>query len=134
MGHLRAILFSRRDLALAFLVFALAMKLIVPSGFMLSSGGKQLTVTLCSGVSGQSTTITIPTGPDHHGNGDEQNAQKDLCPYGALGHATLPGADPVLLAEAIAFILALVFAAIAPPALRRRPHVQPPLRGPPLTA
>jgi hypothetical protein len=110
------------------------MKLIVPSGFMLGTAGKHLTVTLCSGVSGQSTMITIPTGPDHHGNGDEQSAQKDVCPYGALGHASLPGIDPVLLADAIAFILALGFAAIAPPAFRRRTYVQPPLRGPPLTA
>jgi hypothetical protein len=134
MGHFRAILFSRRDLALAFLVFALAMKLIMPSGFMFNTVGKQLTVTLCSGVSGQSTTITIPTGPDHQDHGDEQAAQKDICPYGALGHATLGGADPVLLAEAIAFLIALGFAAVALPALRRRAYVQPPLRGPPLTA
>lgn len=134
MGHFRAILFSRRDLALAFLVFALAMKLIVPSGFMLNTVGKQLTVTLCSGVSGQSTTITIPTAPDHQGHGDKQAAQKDACPYGALGHATLGGTDPVLLAEAIAFLIALGFAAVALPALRRRTYLQPPLRGPPLTA
>ena len=57
-----------------------------------------------------------------------------VCPYTALGHASLAGADPALLATALAFILALAFAPLAPARLSRIPHIRPPLRGPPSQA
>ncbi len=48
--------------------------------------------------------------------------------------ASLAGADALLLAAALAFILALGFAPATAPRPRRAVWLRPPLRGPPLTA
>ena len=48
--------------------------------------------------------------------------------------ASLAGADAVLLAAALVFILTLGVAPAPPLRLARNPHLRPPLRGPPLLA
>lgn len=135
MNALRSALMMRRWLAPAIIALALAMKLLLPAGYMLSApGAKQLVVTLCSGIGQDSTTITIPLEADAKGDHGKGGQSSDSCPYGALGHAALGGADGLLLAIAIAFILALGFAPVVLPWLQRPTGLHPPLRGPPLTA
>lgn len=46
----------------------------------------------------------------------------------------MSGADPLLLALVVAFIVATVFRTVVPPAPRQFTRLRPPLRAPPATA
>lgn len=132
MAPLRALLHDHRRLAALLLALALCMKLLVPGGMMIGgSDSTVLTVTICADASGlqQTRQIVVP----HSGQDDGAKAAAD-CPYAGLGMPGLAGADPVLLALALAFILALGFAAARPAPTLRTSHVRPPLRGPPAFA
>lgn len=125
--------FFRRHRALAGLLIAavLCLKAVVPTGFMIGGDMRTITVQICRDASGgaASQQLTIPVKQDA---GDAHGKPaKGECPYAALSMASLSGADPVLLALALAFIVALGFAAprLAPP--RREYRLRPPLRGPP---
>lgn len=130
MHALRALLFDNRRLALGLVVLALLIKALIPSGYMLSDkAGHVLTVTICGDASGQTLTkqIEVP------GSGDHAKGETK-CVWGLLAMAALGGADVLLLAAALAFILALGFAARRSALPARRAHLRPPLRGPPVFA
>jgi hypothetical protein len=135
MGTLRAFLRDHRRLAGLLLVLAIAMKALVPAGFMVGQHATVLTVEICADTLGAKVTkqIVVPQQGGAHGNAQGDNA-KGSCPYGVLAMATLTGADAVLLAAALVFILALGF---APPRIVpacRIARALPPLRGPPAFA
>lgn len=136
MGALRTYLLGHRRIALALLALALLAKALVPAGFMLGTGEKLLTITICSDTTGQmvTKTLAVPLSGEHAPASDAQAKQDGACAFSALGHAALGGADLVLLAAALAFILALGFLPLAPPRLARIVHLRPPLRGPPAFA
>jgi hypothetical protein len=132
MGALRTFLLNHRGLAFAILLMTLCMKAIVPAGTMI--GAKTLTIEVCADASGQHQTrqISVPmTGKS--GDADTHKAAGS-CAYSALSLALLGGADPLLLALALAFIIALGFHRAPPRRLARTPHLRPPLRGPPSLA
>lgn len=133
MQALRALIHRRRLLAVLLVACALALKAAVPAGFMLGQQGKVLTIQICADASGGETTkeIVVPASGKH-----DETAEKAAqpCPYAGLGHATLAGADALLLALALVFIMALGFMPMPAAPLARRTHVQPPLRGPPAIA
>lgn len=131
---MRAFIRERTWLALWLVVAALAMKALVPGGYMLAAQGKVITVQLCDDTgSGHLTAqMVIPMKP-----GTSQGAAdhaKGACPYSSLSHASLGGADPVLLALALAFILLLGFLPLPARPPSRVAHLRPPLRGPPSLA
>jgi hypothetical protein len=133
MHSLRTFLRDHRQLAVLLVALALAMKALVPTGYMVGGDAKVLTIEICADASGGKTTkqIVVP----HSGKQDEAGkSSTTACPYAGLGMAALPGADAVLLALALAFILLLGFAPTrtAPP--RRIQEYLPPLRGPPALA
>lgn len=134
MDKIRQFFKTRPSVAVLLIVFALAMKMLVPAGYMLSPSSKYLTVLVCSGTNMDPVTIKVPRAPEAPGTGDHDSAAKDVCSFSALGHASLAAADPVLLTAAILFILALGFLPV--PLIRRAipTRLRPPLRGPPLTA
>ena len=136
MGTLRTFFRDHRNLALGLLLLTLCMKALVPGGFMLGSQGKMLTIEICGDASGVHQTKQISV-PSDGKSGHEQNDQgKDgsACPYSALSMASLAGADVLLLATALAFIMALGFVPIATRHLVRASYIRPPLRGPPALA
>jgi hypothetical protein len=136
MQALRALTHRHRLLALLLVVLALAVKAAVPAGYMLGQHSTVLTVEICADASGGTVTkqIVIPqSGVPTDGKSAHDKAPA-TCPYAALGFATLMGADAVLLATALAFILALGFATAPALPLRRRSFLRPPLRGPPALA
>jgi len=113
---------------------ALAIKALVPGGYMLGAGAKVLTVQLCvdAGSGHLTTKVAIPLKP-----GSDKGASdhaKSACPWSSLTHAALGGADTVLLALALSFILALGLLPLAPPRTARPAYLRPPLRGPPAFA
>ncbi|WP_067734330.1 DUF2946 family protein [Novosphingobium naphthalenivorans] len=119
---------------------ALLLKLAVPAGLMVGAGPRAITLEICHGVGGEAFAdpVTIPVkqadqdlsgkpGPDKPGS-DKPGGE---CPYAALSMVSLAGADAVLLALAMVFIIALGFAPIRFALPQRAPFLRPPLRGPP---
>lgn len=132
MHAVRALLLDNRRLAFSLVVLALLIKALIPSGYMLGDrAGHVLTVTICGDASGQSAIkrIAVPS----QGKGDHAKAEA-TCAWGLLAIAALGGADILLLAAALAFVLALGFAASRPALPVRRGQLRPPLRGPPAFA
>jgi hypothetical protein len=136
MAAFRAFLRDHRALALLLIAAALAMKALVPAGFMVGTQSRTITVEICADTLGAqlSKTIAIPFAGKGDGGAGEHGKTDSPCAFGALAMATLGGADAVLLAAGLAFILAVGFAAvrIAPAASPSR--LRPPLRAPPVQA
>lgn len=133
MKALRAISRRHRYFALALIVLALAMKFLVPSGFMLGGQTLHLTVQLCSEEThgAEQRTIAIPTsGSDEHDSGKSAKADGP-CPFSALSMSSLGAVDLVLAITALAFILVHAMAPVPLLRLRTAAHLRPPLRGPP---
>ena len=141
MRALRDSLRHHRMMAALILALALAMKAFVPTGFMIgaigtAATGATLTVQICDGQ-GQTTLkrIDLPGKPGHPSESETEHAKAAReCPFTGLSMAGLGASDPVLLALALAFILALGFLPVAPLRLAPRAYLTPPLRGPPLTS
>ena len=138
MHAIRAFFRCHRSLALALVLLALAMKALVPAGFMPAAPGKVLSVVMCDGQGAMQANATQAAKlalPDAGKSGESNPTAKSdsACPYGGL-NAALDGTDALLAAALLLFILALGFAPATIPALRRADHTQPPLRGPPAFA
>jgi hypothetical protein len=134
MSSLRA--FSHRyvQLTLVLVVLAMAVKALVPAGYMISPAGERfLTVTICADASGtpKQMRIAIPDSDDAGVDHSEMADKSQTCAFSGLGHAALGGADPVLLATALAFILLVGFASLYTPPAGDIRFLRPPLRGPP---
>lgn len=134
MSRFKALTRKHARLSLALVVFALAVKALLPAGFVVSATDERfLTVTICADASSAPKQMQIAIhGNDDIGGDQSKAADKDQpCAFSGLGHAALDGVDPVLLVAAIAFILLAGFAPLRPPALRDVAFLRPPLRGPP---
>lgn len=137
MTHLRASIREHRRLALALLVLAFFIKAAIPAGMMVSSTPDEvLTVTICTGSAGEVETIefAVPVNAEKDADHSSDTAKADHCAFASLGQTALGGADPILLAGAIAFILVLGLAPARAAPLARFRYVLPPLRGPPAAA
>lgn len=123
----------RRHSALAALILCvlLSVRLLMPSGYMLSSESKVLTVVICTGIAGEHETAQLVI-PQDKQKSRHDAGKNDPCPYSALSMAATVGADGALLGAALAFILALGFVPVVAPRLRRDTCLRPPLRGPPV--
>ena len=134
MSRVNALTRKHVRLWLALMLLALAVKALLPAGFMVSATGERfLTVTICADASGTPKQMQIAIqGKDDIGGDHSKAADKGQpCAFSGLGHAALGGFDPVLMAAAIAFVLLAGFAPLRPPALRDAAFLRPPLRGPP---
>jgi hypothetical protein len=129
--QLRSSIRRHRGLAACLIALALAMKALVPAGYMVGSTAHVLTIEICADSLGKHLTQTVlvpgESKPAEHAKTD------GTCNWGALGMAGLAGADLGLLALALAFILLLSTAPVRPVRERRSLHLRPPLRGPPAT-
>ena len=135
MRSLRAFTRDHRGLTAFLIALALAMKALVPAGYMLSESNAVLTVQICADAQGQHLTkqIAIPMSGKAAGGETKHGAAGGGCAFGSLAMA-LSGTDGILLALALVFVLVLGFAPGHPPRLRRIARSLPPLRGPPLSA
>lgn len=146
MTSLRRLLSDHRALALWLAALALAVRLLVPAGFMVGIVDGRPVLQLCSGYGPVAPPpMTMPMAHDgpvahdgHHRGGDHDrsgHAAADMpCPYAALAQAATTPVDPALLLLAIAFAMGLASRATPRPAVRDRARLRPPLRGPPLAA
>jgi hypothetical protein len=123
---MRALLRQHPRIAATIFAAALLLRLLVPAGFMPSLAGGQLTVSICTGYGAQQVQLAVPA--------REHGSVASPCAFADLSLPLLAGADPIQLAAALAFVLALaLLLAFALPA-RRLAHLRPPLRGPPTLA
>ncbi len=133
MTQLRALFLHHRTMAMMLVVLALCMKALVPTGYMVGQGGKTLTIEFCSDglTEVAAKQIVIPMNDDSHGSSGDHGQAKGDCDFSVLSMASLGGAQPDLLAEALAFILTTGFAPPVAPLLQSSFDLRPPLRGPP---
>lgn len=131
-------LLAQRHLAILLCVATLLLKVLVPTGHMIDSDHGRLAITICPGIERSSVTMRMPgvhgRMPDH-GNSKDHGKADVPCAFSGLTAPSLAGADPLLLATAISFIVRTVFrtATDTEPAGSRL-HLRPPLRGPPRNA
>ncbi|KUR78896.1 hypothetical protein AQZ50_07100 [Novosphingobium sp. Fuku2-ISO-50] len=137
MNRLRAFFLRNRGMAVAVIALALAMKALVPAGYMIGGEAHVLTVRICDGYAdsephfGQAVVLVAKGQVGKQGDAGKSLHDQQACPFSALGHAGLAGADPIQLALALAFILVLGVAGPAFPAPRPFSRLRPPLRAPP---
>lgn len=133
MSVLRLFLLRHPALALGLGLVALALKLAVPAGYMADSDGRRLlTIRVCEESSGSQALrqIAVPVSGEH-GAPPVRKQPGEACSFAGHGAAALAAADPLLLAAALAFALALDLAPVSAPAARTARYLRPPLRGPP---
>ena len=116
------------------------MKLLVPSGYMVSSDHGGIGLTLCSGMVPQaspSQAMAMPGMDDHAGSSttDDQPAKHGKaempCAFSSLTAHALESVDLVLRIAAIAFAMALARRYVRPLPRALTRYLRPPLRGPP---
>jgi hypothetical protein len=134
MVRLRVLVRPSVRLTLALLALALAVKALVPAGFMLAPGIERfLTVTICADASGvpRQMRIAVPAKDAPAGDHREAADKGEPCAFSGFGNAMFGGSEPLLLAAALAFILLVGFAPRPALPARDTPFLRPPLRGPP---
>lgn len=130
---LRRLIRRHRTLAALVCAAALALRLLVPAGYMVSGESGRIAVTLCPGmapVGAMPMMHHAMPGPDHQ-RSDMQGHANAPCAFAGLAVPTLGAVDPVLLAMVLAIVAALALLPVVPRRAGRVPHLRPPLRGPP---
>ncbi|WDF70949.1 DUF2946 family protein [Novosphingobium sp. KACC 22771] len=126
-------LLARRGLATLICCAVLALRLLVPSGYMVEAGGSSITISICNGVASAPMSVSLPLKHDGGTQDSPQHGEHLVpCPYGSLAHAALPAVDPIQLAQLLVFILAVAWLGLALPNHSAPTYIRPPLRGPPI--
>ncbi|WP_420822420.1 hypothetical protein [Sphingosinithalassobacter portus] len=108
------------------------LKIVIPTGFMPTMSNGQIVISICSGIGPTTMIMTIP-GLEHESEGDGHGSKAEQpCAFAGLSAPPLAAADPLLLAAAVLFVLALGMRPLVLPASKAPPYLRPPLRGPPL--
>lgn len=137
MTRWRSLIHQQRRLALLLVALAFSIKALVPAGYMVVPSAGKLVIAICTGQ-GAATVATDPGEDggdhgDHHGDHRDGNKADHPCAFAGLGSPALAGADPILLALAIAFVLVAAFAPVSGPRQAARRRLRPPLRAPPVS-
>lgn len=138
MPHIRSLFGLHPSLAAMIFFAALAMKLLVPAGYMISSASKTITVQLCTGMDEpQTATIEIPMDPASSDGSQHDNKSDDKakpCAFGGSGQPALSNVDPVQIVLALAFIILTGLRLEIFLGHSAKQRLRPPLRGPPILA
>lgn len=133
MASVRHLLIQHRALAIWLVTLTLFMKVLVPTGYMFGTAHGVVSVELCPAYDAPEPMV-MPGG-EHHSDKGEHGKPEMPCAFAGLATPSLSGADPLLLAVAIAFIVRTGFRiAVETEPVGSRLHVRPPLRGPPQNA
>lgn len=131
MRGLRQLLIRHARAAWLLVAVTLAMKLVVPVGFMPSMIGGRVAIVLCTGMGPQDMKMAMPGMAGHDRGGHAPSKPESPCLGAGIAAPVLSGADPIHLA--LAFAVAVVAAPLLaiPPPPRRRAYLRPRPRGPP---
>ena len=111
---------------------ALALRVLVPGGFMPAVDAGRIVVQLCNGVPDGPGTMTIAV-PGMKHRPDPATTATGKCAYADLAQAMTGRTDPILSAAAVAPVLSRALAHAPGPRPREAARLRPP-RGPPLAA
>ncbi len=131
MAPWRAFFLKHYRLALLLVAVALAMKAVVPTGFMVTPSNGTVMVSICSGQGQQMVAMELGAGVVDHGDHQDNKKADHPCAFSSLNMAGATGTDIALLALAIAYMLSLGFLPLAPRQQRAPARLRPPLRAPP---
>lgn len=129
MGTLRTFIGNQRAAIALLLACALALKLLVPAGYMPAPG--QWSIQLCTGEGVRTVLIDrngqrIPDGQPH------QASPAMPCAYAGVVAPLLSATPPALLVVAILFVLATGIRPASTPTRQRAIPPRPPGRAPPV--
>lgn len=135
---LRSAIRQRPWLAALLLCAALLLRVAVPAGFMPMQTDGGMRLMLCGGTAPLPPAVQahgMHAGMHHaapaHDHGDRDAEAPKGCAFADLAVPLLGGADPVLLAGAIAFLLAAAFFFRPFRRVQDPARLRPPLRAPP---
>ena len=132
MQAARHLIRNHARLALLLAVIALAIKFVVPAGYMPSAQGHGFAVTICTGMG----LKTVSLAGDNRAPTQHDSSDRDMqpCAFAGLGLLATGSIDPPSLVAALrhAALVALFFLPLAFP--QSRAFLRPPLRGPPARA
>lgn len=128
METLRTYLKARTWLVVAIVSAALCLRVLMPQGYMPAFEQEQVEVLICHGTSDAPASLRLDVSADKYSDAAKQ------CAFADLAVPLLGAIDPVQLAPALAFVLALWLAFSSAVLFRAASHLRPPLRGPPATA
>jgi hypothetical protein len=131
VNALRRLCRTHARIAALIVALALVVRVLVPAGFMPVVANGTITVSICTGYGPMQMDMKAPGAMG--GDMGQGHKMQQPCAFSDLAMPGLPGADPILLAVALAFIIAASFLATPALLLRRERHAWPPLRGPPLS-
>ena len=135
MRRLRALTNSHRAWFALLLVCTLAVRLVVPSGFMPSVEHGRVTILICSGTATPPVMATAMSGMHHDRSGETGHTKAEMpCAFAGLGLATMGTAPPLVSAAALLLTFLLAILAIAQLLPAPSGRLRPPLRAPPLHA
>jgi hypothetical protein len=127
--RLRAFVKRHYWLLLLAVLTALALRILVPSGYMIQTAPTRVAVSICTAHGTEMVYLDRGKGIDDQERKDRDAANR--CAFADLAVPGLPGVPPLELALALAFILALWLAVADPLRLAQSTRLRPPLRGPP---
>lgn len=136
MAFVRQLL-AQRHFAILLCAAVLALKLIVPTGYMIDAGPGRFAIVVCSGLTPPPAPMTMHGMEDMHGDMPDHGKSNDHdkaempCAFAGVSAAMLGAIDPILFVAFIAFLIAFGLRrshVLAPPRVR---YLRPPLRGPP---
>ncbi|GAA0471295.1 hypothetical protein GCM10009096_10320 [Parasphingorhabdus litoris] len=109
------------------------MKAAVPSGYMISTDSKTISVKICNGLDNSEQTIEIPMASDsgEHERGTDQSGE--ACSSSSFSKSTMTATDPIQLTLALAFIMLVGLTTGLDTKRDHTAHLRPPLRGPPVS-
>lgn len=116
---------------------ATLLRVMVPAGFMPAVGDAGLTLVVCPGTveaAPMRHDAAMMAGMAHGDRPDGAPAAPRGCAFADLAVPLIGGADAVLLAAAVAFVLALGLARRSVVPVRAAPRLRPPSQAPPALA
>jgi hypothetical protein len=134
---LRRLVLAHRHLAALICVAALALRVLIPTGYMVSNDHGRVAISLCAGVVEQQPSMPMDMPGMRHtmpadGKSKEHGKTEMPCAFSSLFAQALGGADPILLVAALAIVAALALHATPRTIVPVAAYLRPPLRGPPL--
>lgn len=133
MGAMRHFLLIRHRITFAVIAMALAMKALVPAGFMIETRDHVLTIAICADASSGHVVAKQIVIPGKSAGGQLAAGKSgEACPFSALSMVGASAVDPALLVVALAFILLQGFLPLVAPRVTSARRIRPPLRAPPV--
>lgn len=124
-------LLAQRYVAVLICVAALALKLVVPTGYMIGDERGHVAIVMCPGAAAVPVAAAMHGVMADHGKSKDHGKPELPCAFAGLSAASLGAVDSVLLAALIVFVMAVGLSRALPLPWIRRSYLRPPLRGPP---